>query len=279
MKGTEMTAGTTFDPLAADPASITALRIIEAMLDGAGTSGVSEIAARINLPKARVHRHLAQLRAAGYVQHDPKTRRYELGWRLSLLGNRIASQASAVIVAKPRMEELRNEVNQTIVFSQISETSVVVMDVLPGNSPMDILFHPGTTFGFNAAAQGKIALAFGSQELLSAWEQLELELRTPQTIVDRARLDEEIAEARRRGWASAPEETYLGVNAIAAPVRDSKGALVGTLAIIGSVHYLPDPPEQAVIEALLTASARLSADFGFEQSGDAGTYSTEIEEP
>ncbi|TQL47105.1 IclR family transcriptional regulator [Homoserinimonas aerilata] len=274
-----MTGAATSAPEGSDAASVTALRIIEAMLQGAGTSGVSEIAARLGLPKARVHRHLTQLRTSGYVLHDPKTRRYEIGWRLALLGNRIATQASFVIVAKPRMEQLRDEVNQTIVFSQVNETGVVVMEVLPGNAPMDILFHPGTTFGFNAAAQGKIALAFGSLEQLRTWESLDPEVRTPQTITDRARLDEAVAQARIRGWASAPEETYLGVNAIAAPVRDSKGSLVGTLAIIGSVHYLPDPPAQETIDALLAASARLSADFGFEAPDQTTTNPNENEEP
>lgn len=253
------------DPAASDAASITALRILEVMLEGTGSSGVSEIAANLDLPKARVHRHLTQLRAAGFVQHDPKTRRYEIGWRLALFGNRIAIQASPVITAKPRMEQLRDAVNQTIVFSQVNETGVVVMEVLPGHSPMDILFHPGTTFGFNAAAQGKIALAFGSEEQLRDWEAFALDVRTERTVTDRVKLGVEVEEARERGWASAPEETYVGVNAIAAPVLDARGSLVGTLAIVGSVHYLPDPPEPATIEALMAASADLSADFGFEQ--------------
>lgn len=264
---------------ATDSASITALRIIEAMLDGTATSGVSEIATRLNLPKARVHRHLTQLRSAGYVQHDPRTRRYEFGWRLALLGNRIATQASAVAVARPRMEQLRDAIRQTVVFSQVNETGVVVMEVLPGHSPMDILFHPGTTFGFNAAAQGKIALAFGSVEQLAAWQDLEPEVRTQQTITDRARLDSQVAEARKLGWASAPEETYLGVNAIAAPVRDARGGLVGTLAVIGSVHYLPDPPEQATIDSLLEVAARLSSDFGFDSPSPLPTTPKKTEEP
>lgn len=249
-------------------ASITALRIIDAMLEGSGSFGVSEIANKIGLPKARVHRHLTQLRAAGYVRHSATTRRYELGWRLVLLGNRIASQSSAVTVARPHMEQLRDEVSQTVVFSQVNDQGVVVLEVLPGRAPLDILFHPGTQFGFNAAAQGKIALAFGSDEQLAAWAEMEPEVRTEQTVTDRERLTEQVAEARERGWAAAPEETYLGVNAIAAPVLESGGGLLGTLAVIGSIHYLPDPPEQAVIDALLSAAARLSTDFGYEPADD-----------
>jgi hypothetical protein len=54
------------------------------------------------------------------------------------------------------------------------------------------------------------------------------------------------------------------VNALAAPVLGHSGQLIGTLAIVGSVHYLPDPPPTAMINALLDTAARLSADFGYE---------------
>ena len=249
---------------AADSASITALRIIDAMLDGSGSFGVSEIATRIGLPKARVHRHLTQLRTAGYVRHAASSRRYELGWRLVLLGNRIASQSSPVTVARPHMEQLRDEVSQTIVFSQVNDRGVVVLEVLPGRAPLDIVFHPGTQFGFNAAAQGKIALAFGSDEQLAMWKQIEPEVRTEQTVTDPERLAREVAEARERGWADAPEETYVGVNALAAPVLEAGGTMLGTIAIVGSIHYLPREAQQQTIDALLEASARLSADFGYE---------------
>jgi DNA-binding IclR family transcriptional regulator len=263
-------------PAAEEPStSLISLRIIETMLQAPGPWGVSELAARLGIPKARVHRHLTQLRSAAYVRHDPGTRRYELGWRLVLLGERITAQSSASTIARPFMEELRNRVRQTIVFAQVSDLGVVVTEVLPGGSPIDVVLSPGTTFGFNAAAQGKIALAFGSPEQVENWSAIAPESRTDHTIVDEQVLAAEIAEARERGWAAAPEETYVGVNALAAPVLGHSGQLIGTLAIVGSVHYLPDPPPSAMTDALLDAAARLSADFGYEPSANTQSITTE----
>jgi DNA-binding IclR family transcriptional regulator len=263
-------------PLPEEPStSLISLKIIETMLEAPGPWGVSELAVRLGIPKARVHRHLTQLRSAAYVRHDPMTRRYELGWRLVLLGERIAAQSSASTIARPFMEELRNVVRQTIVFSQVSDAGIVVTEVLPGGSPIDVVLLPGTTFGFNAAAQGKIALAFGSTEQVESWSAIAPETRTDHTIVDEKVLAEEIAAARDRGWASAPEETYVGVNALAAPVLGHSGQLIGTLAIVGSVHYLPDPPPPAMTDALLDTATRLSADFGYEPATNTPSITTE----
>ncbi|MGO4690651.1 IclR family transcriptional regulator [Glaciibacter sp. 2TAF33] len=257
-------------PPAEEPStSLISLKIIETMLEAPGPWGVSELAVRLGIPKARVHRHLTQLRSAAYVRHDPATRRYEVGWRLVLLGERIAAQSSASTIARPLMDDLRNRVRQTIVFAQVSDLGVVVTEVLPGGSPIDVVLSPGTTFGFNAAAQGKIALAFGSPEQVESWSAIAPETRTDHTIVDEELLAVEIAEARERGWASAPEETYVGVNALAAPILGHSGQLIGTLAIVGSVHYLPDPPPAVMTNALLDTAARLSADFGYDPESPA----------
>lgn len=83
--------------------------------------------------------------------------------------------------------------------------------------------------------------------------------------MDPERLRAHVASTRRQGWATAPEETFRGVNAIAAPVFTHGGDLICTLAVIASIHYLPDPPSPDVVDALTNAASALSEELGYRR--------------
>ncbi|WNF00852.1 helix-turn-helix domain-containing protein [Streptomyces luomodiensis] len=155
--------------------------------------GVTELAQALGLPKARVHRHAANLRQAGFLSQNSSTRRYEPGWRLVLLGRRVEARAQLVAPARPVMRRLRDKVSQTIVFSQLTDAGVTVTEVLPGGSPIDGVLNPGTQFAYNSTAQGKAALAFASPDQLDQWAGLLDEQRTPSTVVDQEVLRQQVA--------------------------------------------------------------------------------------
>lgn len=241
------------------------LLILEKVLERGEPWGVTALAAALDLPKARIHRHLTSLRESGFLSQDSATRAYEPGWRLVLLGQRISRRAELLTLARPVMTRLRDEIGQTIVLSQLTEHGVTVTEVIPGGSPIDVILSPGTQFGYNSVAQGKVALAFGSPDQVRTWSRLAPEQRTPGTIMDPERLRAHVASTRRQGWATAPEETFRGVNAIAAPVFTHGGDLICTLAVIASIHYLPDPPSPDVVDALTNAASALSEELGYRR--------------
>ena len=249
-------------PPAAESATLLPLAILETVLLRSGSWGVTELAQALGLPKARIHRHLANLRAAGYLSQNPANRRYEPGWRLVVLGQRIQATAQVVRLARPVMTELRDRIGQTVVLSALTADGVSVTDVVPGGSPIDVILSPGTVFHYNSSAQGKIALAFASPRQLTVWSTLISERRTPKTVLDATQLWTEVKAAREQGWAEGPEETFLGVNAIAAPVFDHNNDIAYALAVVGSIHYIANPPPAELIDAVRLAAADLSKQLG-----------------
>ncbi|MCL7715173.1 IclR family transcriptional regulator [Stenotrophomonas mori] len=244
------------------PTAIVALKVVEALASAPGGLGVTRLAQLLGMPKARVHRHLSVLREHGYVAQDPDTNQYRVGWQMFLLARACNSRFDVVSLARPVLESLRDQVGQTVVISTFSDNEVVVIDLLRGTAPVEISLRPGTRFHHNSVAQGKIVLAFGAQKLRDGYLQQPLPACTPRTIVDPERLAAEIALVRRRGWADAPEELYIGINALAAPLLQADGELFGTLAIVGSIHYLPSTPDPAHVQALLDAAGQISAAMG-----------------
>lgn len=245
------------------PTAIVSLKVIEALASAPNGLGVTRLAQLLGMPKARVHRHLSVLREHGYVDQDPDTNQYRVGWQMFLLGRACTSRFDVMSLAKPILEHLRDRVGQTVVISTFSDNEVVVIDLLRGTAPVEISLRPGTRFHHNSVAQGKIALAYGAEKLRRAYLAQALPASTRHTIVDPERLAAEIELVRKRGWADAPEELYIGINALAAPLMQANGELFGTLAIVGSIHYLPSTPDPAHVQALLEAAAQISAAMGY----------------
>ncbi len=253
------------DREAGDPTgstSLVSLRLLEVLTDIDGEMGVTQLAEVLGMPKARIHRHLAVLRNEGYVTQTERSSRYRVGWRLFLLGQRLVKHFDVVKLARPVMQDLRDLVGHTVVITTFTESKVVVLDLIRGRSQLEIFLNPGSEYMLHAAAQGKVVLAFGDPAMAKAILERPLEKSTSHTIVDADRLRGELELVRKKGWAEAPEELFMGVNALAAPIYHSGGKLFGSLALVGSIHYLPSEAKPETVAALVDAAARISNLFG-----------------
>ena len=63
-----------------------------------------------------------------------------------------------------------------------------------------------------------------------------LERLTPNTIVDKDLLQAQLLEAEVRGYAYTLEELEVGLNAVAAPVRDSGGGVIAAVSVSGPAY-------------------------------------------
>jgi DNA-binding IclR family transcriptional regulator len=64
---------------------------------------------------------------------------------------------------------------------------------------------------------------------------------------------------RRAETPRTPPET--GINGIAVPIRDETGALIATLAVLGSVDELTSRPTGQQIDVLAAAAREISANL------------------
>lgn len=91
---------------------------------------------------------------------------------------------------------------------------------------------------------------------------------TEKTIVSPYRIEQELQEVARLGFASAPEEAMLGLNAVAAPIFDANDACIATIAIVGSIQFLPEKPRPADVAQLIEAAQQISHKLGHGRSVD-----------
>ena len=116
----------------------------------------------------------------------------------------------------------------------------------------------------HASAHGKVALAFGPEDLMKRCLSRPLKSWTPQTICKRAALERAVAQVRSRGWATAPNQVLQGINGLAAPIFNHAGTYSGAVAIAGTVQTLPGTPSPEQIKAVTRAAAQISRDLGYK---------------
>lgn len=135
--------------------------------------------------------------------------------------------------------------------------------LVPSRSDIEIAVKPGSLLRLHASAQGKLSLAFGPASLLESVMTQDLASITPHTITDHSRLKTEIETVRKRGWASAPHEAMIGINALAAPVFGALGHYAGAIAITDSVQFISHKPSDQQVHELRTAAMDISRRLGF----------------
>ena len=86
---------------------------------------------------------------------------------------------------------------------------------------------------------------------------------TPHTRTDIAAIEEDLARVVRRGYCSAPEEAMLGINAVAAPIFDDAGTCVASVALVGSIQFLPANPSTSLLKNLKTCAQDISRQLGY----------------
>jgi DNA-binding IclR family transcriptional regulator len=240
-----------------------ALRLIEHLAAAPEPLGISELARALAMPKATVHRHVRTLVRHGFARQEVATTRYAAGIKLFILGERLRERFDMLALARDELIRLRDETGQPATLSALVENQVVVLDVVQGKAIVNFGTQPGTVLDLHASAHGNVALAFGPDTLLNDCLARPLKALTPHTICNPAALRRAIAQARARGWATAPNRVLQGVNGLAAPVFNHAGGYAGAIAIAGSIQYIPATPPREQIRAVTQAAARVSQKLGW----------------
>jgi DNA-binding IclR family transcriptional regulator len=252
--------------IAAPDGNVRAAALVLEILDALGRSDeplrMTDLATRLGATKTRIYRHLRTLVNLDYVTQEPDTERYLIGARLVQLGSALANRFSLLDVSRPVMRRLRDALGHTVVLSRFMSGKVFAIERVDGSSVIVFGTTIGAPLGLHSSAQGKIALAFGPPDLLEATIRAGLKALTARTIAGADRLRREIDEVRRRRWAVAPGETLTGLNGLAVPLLDRSGALIATLAILGSVDEIKPQPSRRQIAALMAASREISLAIG-----------------
>lgn len=235
--------------------------------DGVTELGVTEIAERLDLSKAVIHRILTSFRVKGFVTVDDESRRYRLGPEVLTLGLAYLDRLDVHELARRTMRELARQSNETSTLSVRVGWQRVYIDQATPARDIKMVVQLGGAYPLHAGASSKALFAYLPEEERRAF--LTTHRLTPvtdRTITDPAVLLAQVAEIRERGYAESNGERQVGASSVAAPVLDRNGGLLAVISVCGpEERFRPEVERHAA--TLLDAIDRISAALGHRRDG------------
>lgn len=240
-----------------------ALQVLETLANANGDMGVTELASALDTTKSRIHRHLRTLLSLGYIIQSEQTERYRIGSRLITLGQAASISADLTSVAQKHMRTLSNRTGHAVSLGQVDPDGIRILNTLHGKMQIEVGVRPGSLLGYCNSAQGKVALASMTKERAQDLIPQIIPAATKHTISNRDTLITHIDEIKARGWATAPNEAMLGLNALACPIFNASGDPVATVALVSLTQYIETPPDSDQIDEVREAAYQISAELGY----------------
>lgn len=224
----------------------------------------------LGLSKSTVFRILATLEQLGYLEHDAATRRYRPGLKVFQLGFAALAGLELQQVARPHLERLALELDETASMAVLEGADIVYVDRIRNRAIVGIVLGIGSHLPAYSASLGKVLLAdLPEPELLARLSHTTLARITDHTIIDRAALLAELAEIRRRGYAIGDQELAVGLRGVAAPIRDRSRRAVAAINVSGPTSTISHKRlEQEITPAVVATAVRISQALGYALGSD-----------
>lgn len=240
-----------------------AISVLE-ILARCGEAGVSEVAAEIDVHKSTAFRLLGALEGRGLVEQAGDRGKYRLGFGLIPLAGAVSDRLDITRQGHPVCERLAGDLGETINTAVLQEHWAVNVDQVLGGSTVSSHNWIGRLTPLHCTSSGKVLLAYIDPRhraaLLAASGAPAL---TPRTVTAAAAIERELTRVRETGHALAVEEYEVGLNAVAAPVRDRAGAVIAALSVSGPSYRLPPERLEQLITPLTAGAAEVSRRMGF----------------
>lgn len=222
------------EPRTSDIAALLkALDVMEAFADG-GSFGLVAVSDRVGINKASAYRILTTLHGRGYVTKNETDRTYAAGPELLALSSRLLGATMLAARARPILEAVREELDETVNLGALSGSEVLYLDIVESSRALRMVARAGQRDPLHSTALGKAILssmpADAVERLLegAVWTG-----RTPQTIMSKGALLQDIAATRARGYAIDDGENELGLCCVAVPILSADGHCREAISVSG----------------------------------------------
>jgi DNA-binding IclR family transcriptional regulator len=242
------------------------LKVLELLQSARSPMGLQEIARRIQLSKTSTFRLLRTLEAAGCLV-AVGSGEYRLAPGIHSVVPTLWL-ARLLRVATVRMQELNNQLRETVSLAALFDNRVEVVAVIESPQIIRMSNVVGHILPPNASSLGKVIAAFQSHE------QREKLLRsygfwhfTEHSITDPAKIQAEFSRVLADKFATDREESVPDGICFGVPVFNSSGEVnVALSASVPKMRVRDREHEKAIVAALRATAENISADFRAAQA-------------
>jgi IclR family KDG regulon transcriptional repressor len=230
--------------------------------------GPGEMIRTLGVPRSTGYRFLQAMIELGLLDRDAATGRLRPGLRFVALGQLAQQQFELGQVARPFMEELALETQETVLLAVLREGQAYCAEKVESVQRVRLSFDLGARLPLHAGASSKILLAqLPETEAERVIRTRGLPRYTPKTIVNPIALHRELTRIRKDGYAVSLEEFDAGAWAISAPICGSRDGTIAGLTLSGPLQRLTPQRKAEWIIAVCRTAARISTKLGYSALG------------
>lgn len=229
--------------------------------------GVGEISGLTGYTKSTVSRLLTALLRHGCVERAGGHGKYQLGYRINLWASMGGRQNNLVNLARPVMEKLRDKCGEEIALYVIEGDRRVCVERVESLHEIAKVGPVGTYYPLHAGASGKVLLAYLPEDQRNAIiGKGRLEKFTTLTITDNKKLEKDLKDIRKKGYAISRGEREPDAFSVTAPIWDAGGRVVASISISGPNFRLTDKQLEKDVQEILDASKEISNKLGYNNN-------------
>ncbi len=240
------------------------LRLVDVLAEAKQPLTLQELTQITGFAKSTIHRLLSTLRTHDIVEQSPLDGRYRPGLRLFELGCAVSNSWDVAAIAKPYMQNISVELNESVCLALLSRGEVLIMNFLESTSAFHVVSRPGAKLPVHCTVQGKSMLAFlPNAQIRHIIKEHGMQIYTPNTIHTYEELEAELAKIRQCGYAIDNSEFHVGLHSIAAPIYNVSGEPCYSFSVVSMFHSIESAEFQRAKQLVLEAARDISRALGY----------------
>ncbi|MBA8991572.1 DNA-binding IclR family transcriptional regulator [Curtobacterium pusillum] len=221
--------------------------VIDALAER-GDLSPAELAEATGLPRPSVYRFIEGLKAVGMATTTADNRaRLSVKWlHLADAARDAMSEWSS---ARGVLDELAARTEQTVFLTVPRGDEAVCIDWAPGRGIGVLTLSPGRSLPLYAGGAGRLVLAHLRDLDGYLADDTGRRPLTARTMTDAAALRADVRRTREQGYTLSLDDATIGIGAIALPILDGNGELLGCLSVAGRSVEIEERQEEFLAAA------------------------------
>jgi len=241
------------------------LDILDLFTPDNSSLSLTEIVASLKQNKSTIFRVLSTLETMGYLERDPTSRRYHPSLKVLQLGFTAINRLDVRQVARPYLERLARELDETVSLCVLHGTNVIYVDRVRNHSIVGVVIDIGSRVPAHCTTLGKVLLAnLASDNLDRFLKNAKLKRYTPNTITEQQALLSELSQIKKNGYAISDGELAVGLRAVGVPIFDNGTKAIAAINVSGSATTISlQRLKKEIVPAVVRTAAQISLALGY----------------
>jgi IclR family transcriptional regulator, KDG regulon repressor len=235
------------------------LEVLKFVVSSGTPLGVTDISKRLAISKSTVYGILSALKEERFIEKDRQTKKYVIGPELHELSRMVFKGGELISVARPFLEKLVMQSDETAFLCVREDPLVKVIDVVETKKAFRISLPVGGTFPLTASATYKVFLSLMDDGSIKAFlKEKGLPGYTENSITDIEEFVKEVDKTRATGYGLDFEEYLKGIRAVAALIYTGNTP-VAAICVLGFSTSMADDKIPSIIQHVKETAHQISA--------------------